>query len=163
MSELKARTARSIADEEEMLELGADCPIEQTQVYLKSEADKVIANRDYEIENLKESISNLLKMKTEQVMDEVMEKALIYGEGFVSVEQAMKLVAELRHQKYKRCAAMARWCCDACDKWMMRKAKAIVLGKDGVKEYYQAKRKLFLFMRWQTRWLKIAEKIKEGV
>ena len=43
MSELKAKTARSIADEEEMLELEADCPIEPAQVYLKSEADKFIA------------------------------------------------------------------------------------------------------------------------
>lgn len=55
MIELKARTARSIADEEEMLELGADCPIEQAQVYLKSEADKVIAD-------LEESHKKLMAM-----------------------------------------------------------------------------------------------------
>lgn len=47
MSELKARTARSIAEAEEMLELGADCQIEPAQVYLKSEADKVIAHYKY--------------------------------------------------------------------------------------------------------------------
>lgn len=51
--ELKARTARSIADEEEMLELGADCPIEQAQVYLKSDVDKILAEKDKEIEGLK--------------------------------------------------------------------------------------------------------------
>ena len=45
--ELKARTARSIADEEEILELGADSPIESAQVYLKSEADKVIADQKF--------------------------------------------------------------------------------------------------------------------
>lgn len=56
MSELKARTARSIADEEEMLELGADCPIEPAQVYLKSEADNVIAEKDKEIAELKAKI-----------------------------------------------------------------------------------------------------------
>jgi hypothetical protein len=36
---LKARTARSIADEEEMLELGACDPIEQELVYNKDEVD----------------------------------------------------------------------------------------------------------------------------
>jgi len=51
--ELKARTARSIADEEDMLELGADCPIEQAQVYLKSDVDKILAEKDKEIEGLK--------------------------------------------------------------------------------------------------------------
>lgn len=71
-------------------------------------------------------------------------------------------LAAARHHKHKRCLAMAMWCCDACDKWMMRKAKAIGLGKDGVKEYHQARRKLFHYMRWQTRWLKIAEKFKEA-
>lgn len=47
--ELKARTARSIADEEEMLELGADSPIESAQVYLKDDVDKVIAEKDKEL------------------------------------------------------------------------------------------------------------------
>ena len=59
MSELKARTARSIADEEEILELGADCPIEQAQVYLKSEADTVLAEKDKEIEELKRQVAFL--------------------------------------------------------------------------------------------------------
>ena len=59
MSELKARTARSIADEEEMLELGADCPIESAQVYLKSEADKLLADKDKEIVKLKEQVALL--------------------------------------------------------------------------------------------------------
>lgn len=69
---------------------------------------------------------------------------------------------EIRHQKHKRCLAMACWCGDACDKWMMRKAKAIVLGKDGVEEYYRARRKLLHYMRWQNRWMKFAEKFKEA-
>lgn len=71
-------------------------------------------------------------------------------------------LAAARHHKHKRCLAMAMWCCDACDKWMMRKAKAIGLGKDGVIEYNKARSKLYHYMRWQTRWLKIAEKFKEA-
>ena len=38
--ELKARTAQSIAQEEEMLEIGAPDGIEPELVYLKSEAEK---------------------------------------------------------------------------------------------------------------------------
>ena len=59
IEELKARTARSIADEEEMLELGADCPIEPAQVYLKSEADKVIAELYAENERLKAKLESV--------------------------------------------------------------------------------------------------------
>ena len=69
MSELKARTARSIADAEEMLELGADCPIEPAQVYLKSEADKVIAELEeshkMEVEQLLIDISELKAQKAQ--------------------------------------------------------------------------------------------------
>ena len=68
MSELKARTARSIADAEDMLELGADCPIEQAQVYLKSEVDTIIAKleaklaeKDKEIARQNEAWNRLCK------------------------------------------------------------------------------------------------------
>jgi len=53
MSELKARTARSIANEEEMLEMGSGESIEQLLVYPKSEADKVIAEKNEEIVGLR--------------------------------------------------------------------------------------------------------------
>lgn len=107
--------------------------------YLKSEADKVIANRDYEIEELKKSIGKLLKAKTEQVIDEVLQRCLIYGEGFVPVEHAMRLVADIRLQKYKRCLAMARWC---------NRMFSITFGKE---RYWQ---------KWNHRWLELAEKFK---
>lgn len=56
MNELKARTARSIADEEEMLELGADCPIEPAQVYLKEDVDKLISELKSENKFVKERL-----------------------------------------------------------------------------------------------------------
>ena len=85
MSELKARTARSIADEEEMLEIGADCPIEPAQVYLKYEVDKLIANKD--------------------------EKIDLYKRGWEESDRInTHLYAELRRHKFKRCLAMALWC-----------------------------------------------------
>lgn len=82
MIELKARTARSIADEEEMLELGADCPIEPAQVYLKSEADKVIAD-------LEESH----KMEVEQLLIEIVELKADYKEACDRLQTADLLQA----------------------------------------------------------------------
>lgn len=67
MSELKARTARSIADEEEMLELGADCHIEPAQVYLKYEADKVIAELEENHKKVVEMLSTYCREQTEKL------------------------------------------------------------------------------------------------
>ena len=67
----------------------------------------------------------------------------------------------IRRQKYKRCFAMAEMCGAACDKWTMKKNRAIILGEDSVEYYSEARRKAFLYMRWQKRWLKIAEQFKE--
>lgn len=111
MSELKARTARSIANEEEMLELGADCPIESAQVYLKSETDKVITK-------LKEK---LVEQTTLRVWAEI----------------------QLRHNKYKRCLAMAMWC---SNKWA-----------DIATPYVKS----VWYRKWQLRWLELAEKFKD--
>ncbi len=72
MSELKVRTAYSIAMEEEDLESSGT-----TLVYLKSEADRVIAEKDAEIARLKairkvhiesiESICEGLKLDAKQI------------------------------------------------------------------------------------------------
>ena len=73
-----------------------------TKVVLKSEVDNVIAEKDKMIADLKDSVREalesarkLLNAKTEQVMDEVFQKCLIYGEGFVPVKHAASLAAEI--------------------------------------------------------------------
>ena len=81
--------------------------------------------------------------------------------GYIKVVDKSEADKVISRHKYKRCLAMAKWCGDACDKWMMRKAKAISLGKDGVEGYHRARRKLFHYMRWQMRWLELAEKFKD--
>ena len=84
MSKLKARTAYSIAMEEKDLESSGT-----TLVYLKSEADKVIAEKDAEIAQLQEQVHD-------------------YAQGlYVLQARAEK---EARHQKYKRCVAMYHYC-----------------------------------------------------
>ena len=63
---------------------------ELAQIYLKSEADKVIAEKDEEIDFLKESIDELQKA-TDSAWSKV-----------------NAMYDELRHHKYKRCLAIAR-------------------------------------------------------
>lgn len=86
--------------------------------YLKSEADKVIEEKDEIIDELKEHIDELQKA-TDSAWSKV---NAIYD--------------ELRHQKYKRCLAMAQWCMDA--------------------ECKTEKDADFL-VRWEHRWLALAE------
>ena len=147
--------------------------------YLKSEADKVIAELEeshkkevgqllIEIVKLKDSLGKLLKSKTEQVMDEVLQKCLIYGEGFVPAEHAMRLVAELRHNKYKRCLAMAWWC-EATALWCYQAAStlpagfhATLYGKPVMIEPDRLFKRHVLLTKWSARWLEIAEKFEEA-
>lgn len=127
-----------------------------SEVYIKSEADKVIAYRDCEIKKLKDSLNKLLKANTEQIMQEVIQKALIYGDGFVPVEHAIKLVAENRHSKYKRCLAMARWC-DAYSVIFQYKV-SILDDEHNMRNLYRRKRDRM--DRWALRWFKLAKEFK---
>ena len=55
---------------------------------------------------------------------------------------------KLMHQKYKRCVAMAKWC------HSMWSANIFIHeGSDRVSHHY---------MRWEHRWLELAEKFKEA-
>ena len=105
------------------------------QIYLKSEADKVIEEKDEKIDELEERIDELQKA-TDSAWSKV-----------------NAMYDELRHHKYKRCLAMARWCENAILGWM------------GYKESYSSHQqyiKVMLFTKWHKRWLEIAEKFKEA-
>lgn len=96
--------------------------------YDKSEADKVIAEKDAEIERLKA----IRKVHVEAIES--------MGAGLLQDEE------ELRHQKYKRCLAMARWCRTSarCDEG---------LGAFKYRDWY---------WKWFKRWFAIAEQFKEA-
>lgn len=113
MSELKARGVDDV-----YVEYYNTGKHELAQVYLKSEADKVIAELQ------------------KQVHD--------YAQGlYVMQARAEK---EARHQKYKRCLAMAKWCRTSarCDE---------NLGAFKYRDWYWT---------WFKRWLELAEKFKEA-
>lgn len=123
MSELKAFVARKIDD-------GTCDPVPCIEVYLKAEADKVIALLSYKANYNEEAY----KFKKQELAD----TCRFYED-------------ELRHHKYKRCLAMARWC---------RGKLNMSLGWDPTDG---CTANFFLFYeKWQKRWLKIAEKFKEA-
>ena len=73
---------------------------ELAQVYLKSEADKAIAD-------LEESH----KMEVEQLLMEIVElKEQVHDYGLGLYVMQARAEKEARHDKYKRCLAMAKWC-----------------------------------------------------
>lgn len=92
MSELKAYIAPA-PDEKGLAEY-----------YLKSEADKVIEEKDAEIARLKAT--------PEEIMKEVFDKVLIYPHDMVRLEDAYRLAVSLRKTKralYKACANWAHF------------------------------------------------------
>ena len=130
-----------------MSELKADKTFvfgEECEAYKKAEADKVIAEKDKEIAELKERVSEERSAKVDYKIS-----ANDLSDGLKEAYE------EIKHHKYKRCVDKAEMCGAKCDKWMLTKANAIGLGKDGVEYFLKARRKVSHYMRWQQRWLKI--------
>lgn len=94
MSELKVRKIGDLCFD---FKMGKDVGID---FYLKSEADKVIAEKDTKINQLEALIQNYNRISRE-------------------------IIDNANHQKYKRCLAMAKWCeckrIDAADDRIPRK------------------------------------------
>ena len=61
------------------------------------------------------------------------------------------LYAELRHHKYKRCLAMARWCEERCARY------DVLQERTG----FSWRREIDFYFRWYQRWLELAVKFKE--
>lgn len=61
----------------------------------------------------------------------------------------LRQAKEIRHQKYKRCLAMARWCASRSASWCFDPSEE-QLHKS---EFYD---------KWKHRWLELAEKFKEA-
>lgn len=118
----------------------------QYRVYHADEVDKVIAGKDKEITYLRKLVNKLLKTDLKQIEEEVLQKSLIYGEGLVGIEYLIRLVAELRQQKYKRCKALARYCHSV---WC-----SILFIHEGSGAE--------LYMKWERRWLALAKHFKEA-
>lgn len=104
-------------------------------IYLKSEADNVIAEKDAEIARLKA----IRKVHVEAIES--------MGAGLLQDEE------ENRHSKYKRCLAMARI---AQDDWHLHNSFYAM----GHQEF--EKRKCDFYDKWHRRWLAIAKQFKQN-
>ena len=145
MIELKATTAQEIVRNEKdcdyMDELFGGVKMHPTQVYIKSEADKVIADKDKEIVKL--------KAQKAQAEDDCAYWKMSEGNAAKAMheteEYAMQLYNELRHSNYKRCLAMAGKC----------RLRARWFGDNA---FYKKEQ---WALKWHRRWLKIAEQFKD--
>ena len=108
-------------------------PIEWGLYYDKSEADKVIAEKNKVIAELEEK---LIEQTTLRVWAEL----------------------QLRRQKYRRCLDKARWCENRSDKLFEDTLSVRDLGFEPSDELTF---KLAFFRKWHKRWLEFAEKFKE--
>ena len=88
--------------------------------YIKSEADKLIAELNMRICEGDEDFE-------------------------IANNQINRLLKIVRHQKYKRCLAMAEWC----------NSEIGIADTDG--DYEDMR----LYQKWHERWLKLAEQFKE--
>lgn len=107
---------------------------EMRPYYLKSEVDAVIAE---------------LKAQKAQAEDDCAYWKMSEGNAANAMheteEYAMQLYKEARHNKHKRCLAMAMWC-DAEGCWYENQGEDI---------------KASWFFKWEHKWLELAEKFKE--
>ena len=145
MSKLKDYDIMDIeAMDDERLEKSESGRIQVTRVYIKSEADKVIAD-------LEESH----KMEVEQLLMEIVGLKADYKEACDRLQTANLIkdeqLAAARHHKYKRCLAMARVCEERCARY------------DLLQEHsgFSWRREIDFYFRWSQRWLELAEKFKE--
>ena len=137
MSELKATTAQEIVRNEKdcdyMDELFGGVKMPPTQVYLKSEADKVIADLE---ESHKKEVEKIL-IEVAELQKQVHD----YAQGLYVIQA--RADKEARHQKYKRCLAMAKLC-------------GLMSAFHGGEWYAR------WINRWYERWQELSEKFKEA-
>ena len=112
--------------------------------YLKSEADKVIAE---------------LKKKIE-------EQKRLRNMALASVPNALKVAKIIQHNKHKRCLAMAEWC-EVTAMWCYQAAntlpigfRATLYGKPVMIEPSRLFKRSARLDNWVYRWRKLAEKFK---
>lgn len=106
-------------------------PVEEETCYLKSEADNLIAELNIRICDSNEDFE-------------------------IANNQIERLLKIVRHHKYKRCIAMARWC-------FTKSNYHFVVGRsEGGKNELAHYRISRLYSKWYKRWMELSEKFKEA-
>ena len=132
MSELKTYNSERIYWAVEQVEQEAgdieDLHLDDNLLYIKSEVDKVIAEKD----------AKIIALDAEVFKQKHHAKLFFDERNYAETS--------LRHSKYKRCLATAKWC----------DAEADVADADG--DYEDMR----WYQKWHKRWLAIAEQFKEA-
>ena len=139
---------------------------------LKSEADKVIAEKDKEIAELKAKIikskelADGIKCDIEKVKADAAETLSLLEERNKQVGELKKQVhdyaqglyvmqaraeKEARHDKYKRCLDVSMWCDTKAD-WYY--------SISGFSESFRDR--VDFYIKWRDKWRELAEKFKEA-
>lgn len=115
------------------------------EFYLKSEADKLIAGLEDKLRAANEQIENLINSAS----------SIMLFQDRVKDNKC----AELRHQKYKRCLAMARWCKMSARENDTRMCLPMKCTLTRHEEYLYF---IGYYHKWHRRWLELAKKFKEA-
>lgn len=152
MSELKAISGHEIREYVDYNTSGIDPEdkewrnygkeLSDTLYYHKPEADKVIAEKDKEIAELKEQVQEERSAKVNYKIS-----ANDLSDGLKDAYE------ELKHHKYKRCLKTAMWC-------FTKSNYHFVLARHG-EDTKENIRRSILYSKWRNRWLGLAEKFKE--
>jgi hypothetical protein len=114
--------------------------ISSKNTQLQEDKERLLQNNHHlldEVERLKEDVAD------------ARQKTCVYQETINEMER------QERHQKYKRCLAMARWC-----ESKVYHIRRTPLGDMSEHEYWQYENDFW--QRWQNRWRELAEKFKEA-
>lgn len=133
MTELKAGVIKTPHDEGMSFNRDSDhvaVTEGETEFYLKSEVDGEIARLNKKLD--------------------------IYKRGFKEDDRInVFLCKSVRHQKYKRCFAMANWC------FMKSNYHYLVGRAEGGRFAKDSFRRSDLYLKWCDRWQRLAEQFKE--
>jgi hypothetical protein len=112
-------------------------------IYLKSEADKVIMEKNKEIQRL-ENLCESYRIDCDNL-------AIREANACKEIERDNK---QIRHQKYKRCLAMADYAIYHHFRMLEIHGRSL--------DNNRAVFKLNYGLRWRCKWLELAEKFKEA-
>lgn len=127
--------------------------------YSKSEADAVIAELEKNLSEiqsqkmqLEDDVALLRRNNTELKKERdwlAKDRAQAYDDLEKRAQLNIKQEESIRHQKYKRCLAMAKWCASRSASWCLDPADDELHKSD-------------FYDKWKLRWLELAEKFKEA-
>lgn len=140
MSELKAGVIHTPHDEGMAFVTDSDTISvneRETEFYIKSEADKVIAKLEKKLDT------------TEKLLNKALD-CISNGKNHM-----MSLARKNNHANYKRCLAMAKWC------KLEQERIELIENQDITDDDFDKLAKGF-YTKWHSRWLELAEKFTQN-